>query len=100
MPKLLEAKRRQEVTRKIPQFHQIRKTLTKKNTPEINLKIAYKCKETNEVTVVEDTVTPKSRFPSQEYDKMYEIATVKVNIIKVLYQSLLTKFCFISFHYV
>ena len=44
------------------------------------MEIGYKDKETDEVTVIENTtVTPKSRFPQNTFEKMYEIATVKVS---------------------
>lgn len=47
-------------------------------TPDVHLELGYKNKETGAVTVVEDTITPKSRFPPHEYEKIYETATVKV----------------------
>ena len=84
IPKLLDAKRNQQITRKIPSFNHIRKTLHKNHTPEVNMEIAYRSKATNEIEVVNSSVTPKSRFPPNLFEKMYEIASVKVRIcIKV-----------------
>ena len=79
IPRLLCLKKEQKVKKKIPNFDQIRRNLYDENTPEVTMEIGYKCKETNEVTIVHDNVTSKNTFPRQEYDKMYEIATVKVN---------------------
>lgn len=49
-----------------------------KYTPKVEMEITYKDKETEELTVVKDVVTPKSRFPPHRYEKLCEIATVKV----------------------
>ena len=43
------------------------------------LEIAYLNKESDEVTIVKDTVTPKSKFPPDKYKKLYEIASVKLS---------------------
>lgn len=77
----MEVKQQQNVKRKIPMFQQIRRTFHAKNTPKVNLQLAYRNKENEEITIVRDEVTPKSRFPSQQYEQMYEIATVEVNIL-------------------
>lgn len=68
----------QQVRRKIPQFQQIRRTLEKKYTPDVQLEVAYQKRDTNEVTVVNTTINPRKRFPGNEYEKLYEVATVKV----------------------
>lgn len=70
----------QNITKKVPQFQQIRRKLYENRTPDVNLEIGYKNKETDEVTIINDTVTPKSRFPPNRFDKMFEIASVKVII--------------------
>ena len=85
MPKLLHARSIQNERKKIPQFKQVRKTLYDKYTPEVKMEISYINKETNEVTVVKDTVTPKSRFPPHLYEKINEVATVKVSVTVVHY---------------
>lgn len=79
IPKLIHAREVQNVTRKVPKFNHIRRTLYTKNTPEVNLEFGYRNKESNEVTEVHDKVTPKSRFPPNEYEKMFEVGTVKVS---------------------
>ena len=52
-----------------------------KSTPKVDLDITYRHRENNEITVVNDTVTPKSRFPPNEFEKLCEIATVKVKLL-------------------
>lgn len=76
----MQAKHAQGVQRKIPQFDHIRRTLAQNYSPPVHMEIAYKNKETDQVTIVKDTITPKSRFPPHRFEKMFEIATVKVNI--------------------
>lgn len=78
VPRILEAKAQQRVTRKTPQFNHIRRTLYDKYTPDVNLEIAYREKETDEVRIVNESVMPKSRFPPDKFEKLYEIASVKV----------------------
>ena len=81
MPKLLRAKEIQKIKRKIPKFKQIRENMYEKKTPKVDMEIGYRNRETDELTVVKDTVTPKSRFPPHQFEKCYEIATVKVRLI-------------------
>ena len=78
IPKLLEAKKLQKVTRKVPKFNHIRRQLYKNKTPEVRMEIAYRNKETDEITIVEDTSTPASKFSPAVYEKLYEKAYVKV----------------------
>lgn len=78
IPKLIEAKVQQRISRKVPQFNHIRRTLENKNTPEVQLEIAYKKRDSEEIEVVNTTVTPRSQFPPHLYEKMYEVASVKV----------------------
>ena len=75
----MEVRKTQNVRKKVPQFNHIRRLLYKDNTPEVKLEIAFKNKETEEVSVVKDVVTPKSRFPPNQFEKLYETAAVKVN---------------------
>ena len=88
IPKLLAAKELQRIKRKVPQFSQIRKTIEKKNTPEVQLELGYRDKNTEEITIVHDTVTPRSRFPPHQYENLYEIATVKVIISYIHLQNI------------
>lgn len=80
LARVLEVKTREKVKKNIPQMKHIREKLYQKNVPKVHMKIAYRHKETQEVTVVNSSVTPKSRFPSNEYEKLYEIASVKVRV--------------------
>lgn len=80
----MEAKRLQEVKRKIPKFTQIRRTMYKKKTPKVNLEIAFRNKENDAITTVNSTVAPKSQFPPHRFEKLYEMATVEVIILKYI----------------
>lgn len=84
IPKLIHARNSQDIKRKVPTFTHIRRTLYDNHTPEVNLEIGYKNKETNNMCIVQDTVTPKSKFPPHRFEKMYEVATVKVISNKLL----------------
>ena len=78
IPPLIEAKSVQNITRKVPTFNHIRRTLHRNLTPDVNLEIGYRCNTSNEVTVVNAKSMPRSKFPGQQYEKLYEVATVKV----------------------
>lgn len=80
MHELFEAKKRQNVLRKTPQFEQLRKKLDEK-IPEIKMEMGYINNETKELTVLEDLhETPVKMFPPSQYRKAYEIATINVRI--------------------
>lgn len=65
---------------KIPQFAQIRNKMSEEKVPKINMKFGYQCKETGEITTVDDaTKTPVSQFPPCSYKRLYEIASVNVS---------------------
>ena len=78
IPKIINAKNIEQVKKKNPQFNHIRRKLYDDYTPKVNLEIGYRNKETNEVTVVKDSITPRKRFPPNQFEKLYEIASVKV----------------------
>lgn len=73
-----------DLGRKIPQFDCLRKKLYDENTPTVHMEIAYESKETGEVTVVEASSTPVSRFPPSTHRRLYEIAWVEVSSINFL----------------
>lgn len=75
-PKLQTAAAR---PKKTPQFQSIRNQMHNDLIPPIDLDFAYKHKRTGEVTIVSDTITPMRRFPTSEYEKLYEIGTVEVS---------------------
>ena len=77
---LFQAKEREGVLKNTPKFVSIRRKLNDKYVPKINLDVAYKHKETGEITIVPTRTTmPVSEFPSSEYMKLYEIASVDVS---------------------
>ena len=79
-PKLYDAKG--DRGRKIPQFCHIRRKLYEQKVPPVKMEIAYKSKETGEVTVVANvTKTPVSRFPANTHRRLYEIASVDVSCL-------------------
>ena len=78
IPKMMKMKERQGYSAKIPQFQQIRRKMNDKLVPDVELQIGYRNKSTEEVTEIKSKVTPKSRFPTSDYEKVYEIASVKV----------------------
>ena len=80
IPKIIESRNVENIKKKIPQFHHIRRKMYDKHVPKVNLEISYRDKNTNEITVVHDTVTPKSRFPPNRFEKLCEIASVEVLI--------------------
>ena len=67
--------------RKVPQFSQIRNKMYNRNVPKVNLKIGYEAKDSGEITVVDVTSDPVSRFPRSSYKRLYEIASVDVSMI-------------------
>ena len=78
-PKLFDTKKAQGISRKTPSFIHIRRQMHKDCVPPIHMDIAYQDKDTGEVTIVEDTpITPKKQYPSPRFQKMWEIAYVKV----------------------
>lgn len=77
---LHHAKVSEMVAKKIPQFQNQRNKLYSKEVPAIHLKIGYQNRETKAITVVESETTPLSIFKSSEYQKIFEVAYVKVNL--------------------
>ena len=78
MTKLSSAFER-EKKKKFPKFAHIRKKLVKNYVPPIALKTGYVNKETNELTITTDMEkTPVKDFPADRYEKVFEIANVKV----------------------
>lgn len=47
--------------------------------PPIDIEIGYKDKTSGEISVVNDSITPLKRFPEGQFEKLYEIGTVKVS---------------------
>lgn len=79
--KLICAKQREGLAVKTPGFPHIRRKMYEEKVPKISLKIAYMHKETQVITVKDDLEsTPTSQFPPSQYQKLFEIASVKVKI--------------------
>lgn len=82
-PKLLQAKDRERIRKKIPQFRSIRESLYKNNVPRIAMEFGYEIIETGDIIIMSDLDhTPVSKFPPSKFRKLYESATVKVIITK------------------
>ena len=65
--------------KKFPKYEHTRKKITKENVPPISMDIGYLHKESGELTIVEDSdKNPILKFPSDVYEKVYEIASIKV----------------------
>lgn len=77
--RMFVAKKEQNVRKKTPKFPHIRRLLHKDYVPPIKMSFGYKDKESGDMTIVEDSlITPKGRFPANQFDKMYEISHVEV----------------------
>lgn len=77
--RLFQAKEREGVNSKIPQFVHLRRKLYDSKVPPIKLEMAFQHITTKEIHFLEDIETaPVSQFPRDEYSKLYEIASVKV----------------------
>ena len=75
------ARAREGRTKRIPQFQHLRKQLYK-DLPKVNIEIAYRSKASGEVITKNTTKTPKDQFPADEYQKLYEVATVNVSTLR------------------
>lgn len=64
--------------KKTPQFNSIRRKINMELVPKVDLQIGFKNRDTGEIQVVHDTVTPVKNFSPAKYEKVYEIASIKV----------------------
>ena len=79
IPKLIDAKKKEKITRKIPQFRSIRDSLYKTHVPKISMEIGYEVKETGDIIILKDIeAMPVGRFPPSRFIKLYEAASIKV----------------------
>ena len=68
-----------ENKKKFPKFDHIRRKLKKEYVPRVSLDTGFVHKDTNAVTVVRDTEkVPVADFPPDQFQKVFEIAHVKV----------------------
>lgn len=79
---MFRVKELQNVTRKTPSFEHIRRKLHGNIVPPIHMEFGFQNKQTGELTVVEDTKTP--RFNPHEFVKLWEVSTVKVILCTVV----------------
>ena len=76
--RIFAARAREDNQKKIPQFEHLRRQLYK-DLPRVNLEIAYRNKESGDVIKRFTDKTPKSNFPADKFEKLYEVATVDVS---------------------
>lgn len=94
--RLFTVKAFQKVKRKTPSFAHIRQQMYRQFVPPIRMEIGYKHRENGVTTVLENTLsTPKSDYPSHEYDKMWEIAHVEVTKVFLHFDEVRVFFCFL-----
>lgn len=70
-----------ERKKKPAQFKTIRRQMYEDLLPRIELQIGYKNKASGETFIVNGTVTPLKNYPNSEWDKLFEIAFVKVSAL-------------------
>lgn len=69
----------QQRRKKVPKLQQQRKKMFQNLCPEIQMKFAYKNKLTGEIIIHHGTTAPLKIFrDTQKYEKLYEMAYVKV----------------------
>ena len=79
--KLFTTKKVQKVTRKTPSFPHLRRRMYDNSVPPIHMEFGFLEKDTGDLTIVEDTpITPKKQFPPHRFQKIWEIAHVKVTL--------------------
>ena len=61
------------------QFKTIRRKIYDDKLPDVLLEIGYKNKTTGEVNVVNEKVTPIKQFSPTQYEKLFEIGSIKVS---------------------
>lgn len=64
--------------KKTQQFKTLRRNVYDEILPSISLQIGYKHRASGNIVVVNDTYTHRKQYSPTEYDKLYEIGTVKV----------------------
>ena len=66
--------------KKTPFFKTIRRNMYKDLLPAIDLEIGYRNRSTGEITIANETYTPMKNFPAARFEKLFEIATLKVSL--------------------
>lgn len=79
-PKIARARIQEMVYKPIPKLRSQRNKTNDDNVPDINLEIGFSKKDNEEVTIVNEDTTPLKRFHPEQYNKLFEVATVQVII--------------------
>ena len=75
---LMVRKKEENVTRKIPQFTQIRRKLRQKHVPRIEMELGYRNLTSGEdIHIVSDTI-PRSRYPKSQYKQLTAACCVRL----------------------
>lgn len=77
--------------KKTPQFNSIRRNMHNNLLPKIDIEVAYKNRTSGEIVTVNDNITHTKRFPQTQYEKLYEIGTLKVMLRVFVHQYSPTK---------
>ena len=85
--KVFEAKQRQGIRRKVPQFIHQRKQIFSKECPRVSMNFAFKNNDTQEVHVINNVdCAPLKRFQNNpKFTKLYEEAYVDVSYCCLTY---------------
>ena len=67
-----------EKKKKFPKFEHIRRKLVKKNVPEVTIEAGYVDKKKTELIISEGEKVNVKDFPREKFEKVFEIASVKV----------------------
>ena len=71
----------QQTTKKIPKFIQQRRKIFEENCPKVHLEYCYRNKVSGDIITYKGTTAPVKQFGNtQKFEKLYEMAYVKVNI--------------------
>ena len=78
--KLYELKADQGISRKIPQFPQVRKNIYKDYCPDVKMTFAFMNKNDGSIVYVNEDHTPLQQYQRDpQYQKLFEEAHVEVN---------------------
>ena len=100
LPKLVMFKEREGNVKNIPKFIQERRKLYQKYCPDVQMEFGFQKKSDGSIIKVSGSSTPlKDLQQNPEYQKLYEIASIKVinNFIIITYHPIY--YLYISFNY-
>ena len=83
----------QQQTKRVPKFVQRRKKMLLNHCPEVHLEYSYRNKVSGEIINYKGSTAPIKLYQNnQNYEKLYELAYVKVNTNDILLHFFLTTF--------